>query len=150
MLHARAFGLQPIDQVYVRPGCVPSGALLLLLAAHAPQPAACRACAAEDDVLSRYAAPVHPGAPCSAQPIIDFHPSDTHWMQIDYKNSHGLQAEALEGRTIGMAGKQIIHPSQIAPVQASWGERAAGMCIVANVLCGPSGELRRQAASHAA
>jgi citrate lyase beta subunit len=55
VLHARAFGLQPIDQVY-----------------------------------------------------------------IDYKNSHGLQAEALEGRGIGMAGKQIIHPSQIAPVQASW------------------------------
>ncbi|KAI7843968.1 hypothetical protein COHA_002506 [Chlorella ohadii] len=52
VLHARAFGLQPIDQVY-----------------------------------------------------------------IDYKNSHGLQAEALEGRSIGMAGKQVIHPSQIAPVQ---------------------------------
>lgn len=38
--------------------------------------------------------------------------------QIDYKNTHGLQAEALEGRKLGFAGKQIIHPSQIAHVQA--------------------------------
>jgi citrate lyase beta subunit len=37
--------------------------------------------------------------------------------QIDYKNEAGLTAEALEGREIGFAGKQVIHPSQIAPVQ---------------------------------
>ncbi|EFN58595.1 hypothetical protein CHLNCDRAFT_29893 [Chlorella variabilis] len=54
-LHARAFGLQPIDQVY-----------------------------------------------------------------IDYKNTHALGAEALEGRGIGMAGKQVIHPSQIGPVQEAY------------------------------
>lgn len=50
-----------------------------------------------------------------AQPLCS-----TQLVQIDYKNSHGLQAEALEGRAIGMAGKQVIHPSQIGPVQASW------------------------------
>ncbi len=39
--------------------------------------------------------------------------------QIDYKNTHGLALEALEGRGIGVAGKQVIHPSQIGGVQAS-------------------------------
>jgi hypothetical protein len=38
-------------------------------------------------------------------------------LQIDYKNQHGLAQEALEGRGIGFAGKQVIHPTQIAPVQ---------------------------------
>lgn len=55
MLHARAYGLQPIDQVF-----------------------------------------------------------------IDYKNLHGLAAEAFEGRSIGFAGKQVIHPSQIASVQEAF------------------------------
>lgn len=38
--------------------------------------------------------------------------------QIDYKNTHGLALEALEGRGIGFAGKQVIHPAQIGGVQA--------------------------------
>ena len=51
-----------------------------------------------------------------------------HARQIDYKNLHALHAESLEGLGIGFAGKQVIHPSQIAPVQAGpdaaqlWGE----------------------------
>ncbi|KAL4457554.1 hypothetical protein ABPG75_012419 [Micractinium tetrahymenae] len=36
---------------------------------------------------------------------------------IDYKNTHCLALEALEGRSIGFAGKQVIHPSQIGSVQ---------------------------------
>ncbi|KAL4440663.1 hypothetical protein ABPG77_000372 [Micractinium sp. CCAP 211/92] len=39
---------------------------------------------------------------------------------IDYKNTHGLALEALEGRGIGFAGKQVIHPLQIGGVQEAF------------------------------
>eukprot|EP00887_Chlorella_sp_A99_P002681 scaffold6.g2681.t1 len=42
-------------------------------------------------------------------------PIDQVW--IDYKDAEGLQAEAEEGRRLGFAGKQVIHPSQVGPVQ---------------------------------
>jgi citrate lyase beta subunit len=48
--------------------------------------------------------------------------------QIDYKNEPGLTAEALEGREVGFAGKQVIHPSQIAPVQVRSAGHAATTC----------------------
>jgi hypothetical protein len=59
-----------------------------------------------------------------------------HARQIDYKNLHALHAESLEGLGIGFAGKQVIHPSQIAPVQA--GPDAAQLWGGAHV-AGPGG-----------
>lgn len=39
---------------------------------------------------------------------------------IDYRDTEGLRAEAEQGARMGFAGKQVIHPSQIAPVQAAF------------------------------
>jgi len=36
---------------------------------------------------------------------------------IDFKDEAGLREEALQGDQMGFAGKQIIHPDQVAPVQ---------------------------------
>jgi citrate lyase beta subunit len=36
---------------------------------------------------------------------------------IDFKDEAGLREEALQGAQMGFAGKQIIHPNQVAPVQ---------------------------------
>lgn len=133
VLHARAFGLQPIDQVYVSAGCCK-----MHWAA-----AACLSCRVR---LSDSCTTVGFDAAGSRprQGPLSKHPMVTHaqplcstqLVQIDYKNSHGLQAEALEGRSIGMAGKQVIHPSQIGPVQASWAgaqgvEQCRGCCSTA-------------------
>ena len=39
---------------------------------------------------------------------------------IDYKDAEGLAREAREGARMGYAGKQVIHPSQIAPTQEAF------------------------------
>jgi len=39
---------------------------------------------------------------------------------VDFKNSEGLVRESLEGAHMGFGGKQIIHPSQVEPVQAAF------------------------------
>jgi citrate lyase beta subunit len=36
---------------------------------------------------------------------------------IDFKDEAGLREEAMQGVQMGFAGKQIIHPDQVAPVQ---------------------------------
>lgn len=38
----------------------------------------------------------------------------------DFKDLEGLQREALQGAQLGYTGKQVIHPSQVAPVQAAF------------------------------
>jgi citrate lyase beta subunit len=39
---------------------------------------------------------------------------------IDYRDTAGLAQEAAAGARLGYAGKQVIHPSQIEPVQAAF------------------------------
>jgi len=39
---------------------------------------------------------------------------------IDYQDIEGLRREALEGAYMAFAGKQVIHPAQIAPVQEAF------------------------------
>lgn len=39
---------------------------------------------------------------------------------IDFRDTEGLRAEADQGAAIGFSGKQIIHPSQVAPVQEAF------------------------------
>lgn len=39
---------------------------------------------------------------------------------VDYRDAEGLVREARQGADLGYAGKQIIHPDQIAPVQAAF------------------------------
>ncbi len=39
---------------------------------------------------------------------------------VDYQDAVGLAQEAEEGARMGFAGKQAIHPSQIAPIQAAF------------------------------
>ncbi len=39
---------------------------------------------------------------------------------VDYRDTEGLVREARQGADLGYAGKQIIHPGQIAPVQAAF------------------------------
>jgi citrate lyase subunit beta-like protein len=38
----------------------------------------------------------------------------------DYADIEGLIAEATQGNEMGYAGKQVIHPNQIGPVQAAF------------------------------
>ncbi len=38
-------------------------------------------------------------------------------LYLDFNNVDGLKAEARRGMQLGMAGMQVIHPNQIAPVQ---------------------------------
>lgn len=38
----------------------------------------------------------------------------------DFKDLEGLEREALQGAQLGYAGKQVIHPSQVATVQAAF------------------------------
>lgn len=92
-MHARAYGLQPIDQARRAQAMRPAGG----------------ACQRRTATLLSSSSLVHscfslPSAFCQV------------W--IDFKNQHGLQREAAEGAGIGMAGKQAIHPSQLAAVQA--------------------------------
>jgi citrate lyase beta subunit len=39
---------------------------------------------------------------------------------VDFNDTEGLKAEALQGARLGFAGKQIIHPNQVEPVQAAF------------------------------
>jgi len=39
---------------------------------------------------------------------------------VDFKNTQGLRAEAVQGLQMGFAGKQIIHPNQVQPVQEAF------------------------------
>ena len=39
---------------------------------------------------------------------------------IDFRDVDGLRAEAEQGARLGFSGKQIIHPSQVAPVQEAF------------------------------
>jgi citrate lyase beta subunit len=39
---------------------------------------------------------------------------------IDFKDTEGLRHEALQGAQMAFAGKQIIHPNQVAPVQEAF------------------------------
>jgi len=39
---------------------------------------------------------------------------------IDFHDLDGLRREALEGRRLAFAGKQVIHPNQVAPVQEAF------------------------------
>lgn len=41
-------------------------------------------------------------------------------LYTDFKNLDGLDAEALQGMQMGFAGKQAIHPNQIAPIQKAF------------------------------
>jgi citrate lyase beta subunit len=45
---------------------------------------------------------------------------------VDFRDSQGLSKEALQGAQMGFAGKQIIHPDQVDPVQEAFspGEEA--------------------------
>lgn len=39
---------------------------------------------------------------------------------IDYRDTEGLVAESVQGSQMGYAGKQVIHPNQIGPVQTAF------------------------------
>jgi len=39
---------------------------------------------------------------------------------VDYKDIGSLKQEALQGARMGFAGKQVIHPAQVAPVQEAF------------------------------
>jgi citrate lyase beta subunit len=39
---------------------------------------------------------------------------------VDFRDEQGLRAEAIQGAQMGFAGKQIIHPAQVQPVQQSF------------------------------
>jgi citrate lyase beta subunit len=39
---------------------------------------------------------------------------------VDFRDPEGLRREALQGAQLGFSGKQIIHPSQVAPVQEAF------------------------------
>ncbi|HNT25635.1 MAG TPA: CoA ester lyase [Anaerolineales bacterium] len=39
---------------------------------------------------------------------------------VNFRDPEGLSAEALQGAQLGFTGKQVIHPSQVAPVQQAF------------------------------
>ncbi len=39
---------------------------------------------------------------------------------VDFNDTEGLKAEALQGSRMGFSGKQIIHPNQVNPVQGAF------------------------------
>ncbi|MBN2548182.1 MAG: CoA ester lyase [Anaerolineales bacterium] len=41
-------------------------------------------------------------------------------VHIDFQDHEGLRREALEGARMAFAGKQVIHPNQVAPVQEAF------------------------------
>jgi citrate lyase beta subunit len=41
-------------------------------------------------------------------------------VHIDFKDIEGLRKEAVQGARLGFSGKQVIHPSQILPVQEAF------------------------------
>jgi hypothetical protein len=50
-----------------------------------------------------------------------FRTSVAGFLQIDFKNQHGFTVECEEGRRLGFAGKQVIHPVQVSPAQVRQG-----------------------------
>jgi citrate lyase subunit beta-like protein len=50
---------------------------------------------------------------------------------IEFKDQEGLFREAIEGSQMGFSGKQIIHPSQVEPVQRAFtpGDEAIGYAL---------------------
>jgi citrate lyase beta subunit len=53
---------------------------------------------------------------------------------IDYGDTAGLVAEAEAGARLGYAGKQVIHPAQVAPVQTSFTPDAAAIAHARRLL----------------
>ncbi len=53
---------------------------------------------------------------------------------IDYGDTAGLVAEAEAGARLGYTGKQVIHPAQIAPVQAAFTPDAAAIAQARRLL----------------
>jgi citrate lyase beta subunit len=39
---------------------------------------------------------------------------------VDFRDLEGLKAEAVQGVQMGFAGKQVIHPAQVVPVQEAF------------------------------
>jgi citrate lyase beta subunit len=39
---------------------------------------------------------------------------------VDFRDLEGLKAEAVQGNQMGFAGKQVIHPAQVVPVQEAF------------------------------
>ncbi len=52
---------------------------------------------------------------------------------IDFKDTAGLRREALEGARMAFSGKQIIHPSQIEPVQEAFTPSAEAIAYALRV-----------------
>ena len=46
-------------------------------------------------------------------------------MYIDFKNEEGLREQAHQGKAFGFSGKQLIHPSQIGPVNEAFSPTTA-------------------------
>lgn len=42
------------------------------------------------------------------------------WVTVDFQDVEWVRQEAERGATLGFSGKQIIHPNQVAPVQAAF------------------------------
>jgi citrate lyase beta subunit len=55
-------------------------------------------------------------------------------VHIDYKDSASLVAEATQAAQMGYAGKQVIHPDQIAPVQAAFTPDEAAIAYAVRVM----------------
>lgn len=53
---------------------------------------------------------------------------------VDYTDQEGLVREARQGAEMGFAGKQIIHPNQIGPVQAAFTPDAAAIAQAQRVV----------------
>lgn len=53
---------------------------------------------------------------------------------IDFKDTEGLAQEAVEGARLGYSGKQIIHPSQVEPVQAAFTPSDAAIAYAQRVI----------------
>ena len=53
---------------------------------------------------------------------------------IDYKDADGLAREAAEAARMGYAGKQVIHPSQIAPTQEAFTPDEAAIAQAVRVM----------------
>lgn len=52
---------------------------------------------------------------------------------IDFQDTEGLRRESLEGARMAFAGKQIIHPNQIAPVQEAFTPSAEAIAYAQRV-----------------
>lgn len=55
---------------------------------------------------------------------------------IDYKDIEALRAEAEFGARLGFAGKQIIHPAQVEPVQAAFTPGAEAIAHAKRIVAG--------------